>query len=53
MVKKYTTISIPYILVLQIDEVLEKYGYRSRSEFSIDAIRRLLEELRMKEKRRK
>jgi len=47
---RHSTVSIPYILALQIDEILESYGYRSRSEFASDACRRLLGELQSKEK---
>lgn len=41
---KYTTVSIPQKLAKQIDETIEEGGYRNRSDFVRDAIRRLLEE---------
>jgi len=45
--KGYKGIAIPEELVEYIDEVIKsgKFGYRSRSEFVIDAVRRRLEEL--------
>mgnify|MGYP001770686046 CR=1 FL=1 len=45
--KDYTTIQIPRELVEMIDKIIEerKGGYRSRTEFVADAVRRRIEEL--------
>jgi len=40
----YGFVKIPKDLIDEIDEILGKYGYRSRSEFVKDAIRSLLRE---------
>ena len=40
----YTTVKIPRDLVEEIDRMMDKHGYRSRSEFVKDAIRSLLRE---------
>jgi hypothetical protein len=44
--KRYKAISIPEELTTRIEEVLKagKHGYRTRSEFVVDAIRRRLED---------
>lgn len=42
--RDYTTVSIPLTLAEKIDKVLGKGGYRNRTDFVCDAIRRLLEE---------
>ena len=44
---KYMPVAIPQELVEIIDSVVKsgKYGYRSRNEFVVEAIRRRLEEL--------
>ena len=44
-IKEYTTIKIPKRLAEQIDEILEYRAYKSRTEFTIDAIRRRLDEI--------
>jgi len=43
----WITVALPEELVEYIDEVVKskKYGYRSRAEFVVDAVRRRLEEL--------
>ncbi|MEJ2251491.1 MAG: ribbon-helix-helix domain-containing protein [Candidatus Lokiarchaeota archaeon] len=44
----YRTVRIPENLVISINEIIEKrkeLGYRSHSEFIIDAVRRRVEEL--------
>jgi hypothetical protein len=45
--KRYKAISVPEELTTRIEEVLKagKHGYRTRSEFVVDAIRRRLEDL--------
>ena len=45
--RNYTTTSIPWALMERIDAVVEggKHGYRSRSDFILDAVRRRLREL--------
>ena len=45
--RNYTTVSIPMALVKKIDAVIEagEYGYRNRSDFILDAIRKRLREL--------
>jgi len=44
---KYTTVSIPTILIRRIDEVVAsgKYGYQNRTDFILEAIRKRLREL--------
>ena len=46
--KGWVSVAIPEELARKIDEIvkLRKYGYRSRSQFVTDAVRRLLEELK-------
>ncbi|MFQ5711363.1 MAG: ribbon-helix-helix domain-containing protein [Candidatus Geothermarchaeales archaeon] len=48
MAMKYTTVKIPKDIADTIDEVNSRLrlGYRSRTEFILDCIRRRLEELR-------
>ena len=45
--RDYTTVSLPWALVDKIDAVVEsqKYGYRNRSDFILDSIRKRLREL--------
>jgi metal-responsive CopG/Arc/MetJ family transcriptional regulator len=45
--KGWVNVAIPEDLAKIIDEVIEvkKYGYRSRQDFVIDAVRRRLEHL--------
>jgi len=45
--RDYETIKIPKDLIELVDQVVAsgKYGYRSRMEFVIDAVRRRLEQL--------
>jgi len=40
----YIFVKIPKSLLDEVDEILGKHGYRSRSEFVKDAIRSLLRE---------
>ena len=42
---RYATVKIPRALTEKITKVGEQYGYRSISEFVIDAARRRLDEL--------
>lgn len=42
---EYTSVKIPVVLSKQIRKKLDEYGYRSVGEFSIDAIRRRIEQL--------
>ena len=45
----YTTVAIPKTLIGVIDEkIVGKQGYRNRSEFIIEAIRRRLDEMDVK-----
>ena len=43
----YVNVSLPEELARYIEDVIKsgKYGYRTRSEFVVDAVRRRLEEL--------
>ena len=45
--RNYTTVSIPLALIERIDAVVDgkKHGYRSRSDFILDSIRKRLREL--------
>jgi len=43
--RTYTTVSIPLALMSRIDQILEKEGYRNRSDFILESIRRRLDEL--------
>ena len=45
--RDYTTVSIPWALMDRVDAVVEskKHGYRSRSDFILDALRKRLREL--------
>lgn len=45
--KGHTSISVPKDLVERIERIIEggKHGYRSKSEFVTDAVRRRIEEL--------
>jgi metal-responsive CopG/Arc/MetJ family transcriptional regulator len=48
-VTKYRTVGIPDELIKEINKELEiskEHGYRTHSEFIIDAIRRRLDEIR-------
>ncbi len=44
---RYVYIAIPQELAEKIDEVInsERFGYRSRGEFVVEAVRKRLEEL--------
>jgi metal-responsive CopG/Arc/MetJ family transcriptional regulator len=44
--RNYTTVSIPLALMKRIDQIIEKEGYRNRSDFILESIRRRLDELR-------
>jgi metal-responsive CopG/Arc/MetJ family transcriptional regulator len=44
--RNYTTVSIPLALMKRIDQLLEKEGYRNRSDFILESIRRRLDELK-------
>lgn len=41
---KYTLLKLPKDLVDEVDKIVGKHGYRSRTEFVKDAIRSLLRE---------
>ncbi len=45
--KKYTTIQIPTELAHVIDEIIgkHKFSYRSRAEFTVEAIRKRIEDI--------
>ena len=45
--RDYTTVSLPWALIERIDTVIadRKHGYRNRSDFIMDCIRRRLREL--------
>ena len=45
--RNYTTVSIPLALMKRIDEIIDDEGYRNRSDFILEAIRRRLDELRL------
>jgi len=47
--KGWISISIPETLVQEVDTVIEAKSYTSRAEFIKEAIRRRLEDLRLKE----
>lgn len=51
MEKKYTTIRLPDFLIEQIDKIVKNktYGYRSRNEFCVYAIREILKNFRGEE----
>jgi len=40
--EEYSTVKVPKDLIDEIDKMMDKLGYRSRSEFVKDAIRSLL-----------
>lgn len=40
--EEYSTVKVPRDLIDEIDKMMDKLGYRSRSEFVKDAIRSLL-----------
>jgi len=42
--QQYSTVKVPMDLVKEVDRMMDKHGYRSRSEFIKDAIRSLLRE---------
>jgi len=42
--QEYSTVKVPKDLVDEIDKMMDKYGFRSRSEFVKEAIRSLLRE---------
>jgi metal-responsive CopG/Arc/MetJ family transcriptional regulator len=44
--RNYTTVSIPLALMSRIDQVLATEGYRNRSDFILESIRRRLDELK-------
>ena len=47
--RDYTTIAIPNALIEEIETIikrLESLGYRNRTEFIVDSIRRRIEELK-------
>jgi len=41
---EYVFVKIPKSLLVEVDKIIGKYGYRSRMEFVKDAIRSLLRE---------
>jgi metal-responsive CopG/Arc/MetJ family transcriptional regulator len=41
--RDYTTVSIPMGLARKIDLILDKEGYKNRSDFVLYAVRKLLE----------
>lgn len=43
----YTTISLPTVLMKRVDKIIEseKYGYKNRPDFVLDAIRKRMREL--------
>ncbi len=41
--KRYATVKIPFELATALDELVERFGYRSRAEIVNDAIRRFIE----------
>lgn len=43
--RNYTTVSIPLTLMERVDVALKKGGYKNRSDFILDAIRKRLREL--------
>ena len=42
--KLYTTVKIPKELIAEVDSMMNKHGFRSRSEFVKEAVRTLLRE---------
>jgi len=40
--QEYSTVKVPKDLISEIDKMMDRLGYRSRSEFVKDAIRSLL-----------
>jgi metal-responsive CopG/Arc/MetJ family transcriptional regulator len=42
----YNTASIPLALMKRIDQIIEKEGYRNRSDFILESLRRRLDELK-------
>ena len=45
--RNYTTVSIPLALMKRVDHIIEEMGYRNRSDFILEAIRRRLDELKI------
>ena len=43
-VEEYSTVKVPKGLVEEIDKMMDKHGFRSRSEFVKEAVRSLLRE---------